>query len=135
MAADPKKELERLRREIEHHNRQYHQLDKPEITDQDFDRLFQRLLELEAQHPDLVTPDSPSQRVGSAPLGGFAQVTHAVPMLSLDKVFDEEDLKRFEERCKKRLGVDTGLIYSCEPKIDGVAVSLLYEKGVLVRGA
>ncbi|MDY6982521.1 MAG: NAD-dependent DNA ligase LigA, partial [Pseudomonadota bacterium] len=77
----------------------------------------------------------PSQRVGSAPLGGFAQVTHAVPMLSLDKVFDEEDLKRFEERCKKRLGVDTGLIYSCEPKIDGVAVSLLYEKGVLVRGA
>src|SRR5690606_27434151 len=135
MAADPKKELERLRREIEHHNRQYHQLDKPEITDQYFDRLFQRLLELEAQHPDLVTPDSPSQRVGSAPLSGFAQVTHAVPMLSLDKVFDEGDLKRFEERCKKRLGVDAGLIYSCEPKIDGVAVSLLYENGVLVRGA
>lgn len=135
MPADPKKELERLRREIEHHNRQYHQLDKPEITDQDFDRLFQRLLELEAQHPELVTPDSPSQRVGSAPLSGFAQVTHAVPMLSLDKVFDEEDLKRFEERCKKRLAIDTGLVYSCEPKIDGVAVSLLYENGVLVRGA
>lgn len=135
MAADPQKELERLRREIEHHNRQYHQLDQPEITDQDFDRLFARLLELEAQHPELVTPDSPSQRVGSAPLSGFAQVTHAVPMLSLDKVFDEEDLKRFEERCKKRLGIETGLVYSCEPKIDGVAVSLLYENGVLVRGA
>jgi DNA ligase (NAD+) len=135
MAADPQKELEGLRRAIEHHNRQYHQLDKPEITDQDFDRLFQSLLELEAQHPELVTPDSPSQRVGSAPLGGFAQVTHAVPMQSLDKVFDEDDLKRFEERCKKRLAIDTGLVYSCEPKIDGVAVSLLYEKGVLVRGA
>lgn len=135
MAADPQKELERLRREIAHHNRLYHQLDKPEITDEDFDRLFQRLLDIEAQHPELVTPDSPSQRIGSAPLGGFSQVTHAVPMLSLDKVFDEEDLKRFEERCKKRLGADSGLVYSCEPKIDGVAVSLLYEKGVLVRGA
>ena len=135
MAADPKKELERLRQEIEHHNRLYHQLDKPSITDQDFDRLFQRLLELEARHPELVTPDSPSQRVGSAPLGSFTQVTHAVPMLSLDKVFDEEDLKRFEERCKKRLGTDTELVYSCEPKIDGVAVSLLYEKGLLARGA
>jgi DNA ligase (NAD+) len=133
--ADPKKELERLRKEVEHHNKLYHQLDKPAITDQDFDRLFQRLLELEAQHPELVTPDSPSQRVGSAPLGSFTQVTHAVPMLSLDKVFDEEDLKRFEERCKKRLGSDEGLVYSCEPKIDGVAVSLLYEKGLLVRGA
>ncbi len=135
MAAEPKNELERLRKEIEHHNKLYHQLDKPAITDQDFDRLFQRLLELEAQHPELVTPDSPSQRVGSAPLGSFTQVTHAVPMLSLDKVFDEEDLKRFEERCKKRLGSDEGLVYSCEPKIDGVAVSLLYEKGLLVRGA
>jgi DNA ligase (NAD+) len=135
LAADPSRELERLRKEIEHHNKLYHQLDKPAITDQDFDRLFQRLLELEAQHPELVTPDSPSQRVGSAPLGSFTQVTHAVPMLSLDKVFDEEDLKRFEERCKKRLAFDAGLAYSCEPKIDGVAVSLLYEKGVLVRGA
>lgn len=135
MAADPSSELERLRKEIEHHNRLYHQLDKPAITDQDFDRLFQRLLELEAQYPNLVTPDSPSQRVGSAPLGSFAQVTHAVPMLSLDKVFDEEDLQRFEERCKKRLGTDAALVYSCEPKIDGVAVSLLYEKGLLVRGA
>ncbi len=135
MADDPKKELERLRRELERHNRLYHQLDTPEITDQDFDRLFQRLLELEALHPEFVTADSPSQRVGSAPLGSFTQVTHALPMLSLDKVFDEEDLKRFEERCKKRLASDAGLVYSCEPKIDGVAVSLVYEQGLLVRGA
>ncbi len=135
MAHDPKTELQHLRRQLEHHNRLYHQLDTPEITDQDFDRLFQRLLELEAHHPELVTPDSPSQRVGSAPLGSFTQITHALPMLSLDKVFDEEDLKRFEERCKKRLTLDTDLVYSCEPKIDGVAVSLLYENGILVRGA
>lgn len=135
MVHDPKTELQQLRRQIEHHNRLYHQFDTPEITDQEFDRLFQRLLELEAQHPELVTPDSPSQRVGSAPLGSFTQVTHALPMLSLDKVFDEEDLKRFEERCKKRLQVAAGLVYSCEPKIDGVAVSLVYENGVLVRGA
>ncbi|MEY4640648.1 MAG: NAD-dependent ligase LigA [Pseudomonadota bacterium] len=135
MKPGPKAELESLRRQVEHHNRLYHQLDKPEITDQDFDRLFQRLLQLEAEHPELVTPDSPSQRVGSAPLGSFAQVKHARPMLSLDKVFDEEDLKRFEERCKKRLGGDTDLVYSCEPKIDGVAVSIIYENGILARAA
>jgi DNA ligase (NAD+) len=132
---DPASELRQLRQQIEHHNRLYHQLDQPEITDQDFDLLFKRLLELEALHPELVTPDSPSQRVGSAPLGSFVQVRHALPMLSLDKVFDEEDLQRFEERCRKRLQTEAELVYSCEPKIDGVAVSLRYEKGLLVQGA
>jgi len=135
VADAPKAELTRLRQQIEQHNRLYHQLATPAITDQDYDRLFQRLLELEAQHPELVTSDSPSQRVGSAPLGGFAQVRHALPMLSLDKVVDADDLLRFEERCRKRLGSDALLEYSCEPKVDGVAVSLLYEKGILVRGA
>lgn len=128
-------ELAELRKQIEHHNRLYYQDDTPEITDQDYDRLFQRLLDIEAQHPELVTADSPSQRVGSAPLASFAQVTHAVPMLSLDKVFNEDDLQRFEERSKKRLQAENELEYSCEPKIDGVAVSLIYEKGILVRGA
>lgn len=128
-------ELAALRQQIEHHNRLYYQLDQPEITDQDYDRLFQRLLDIEAQHPELVTADSPSQRVGSAPLGSFTQVVHALPMLSLDKVFNEDDLRRFEERSKKRLQSEDELEYSCEPKIDGVAVSLLYERGVLVRGA
>lgn len=128
-------ELAELRRQIDYHNQRYHQLDAPEITDQDYDRLFQRLLDLEAAHPGYVTADSPSQRVGSAPRNSFVQVTHALPMLSLDKVFNEDDLQRFEERCKKRLQSDHGLDYSCEPKIDGIAVSLVYEQGMLTRGA
>lgn len=128
-------ELAELRRQIDYHNRRYHQLDAPAITDQDYDRLFQRLLDLEASHPDLVSADSPSQRVGSAPQSGFVQVTHALPMLSLDKVFNEDDLQRFEERCIKRLQLNDKPAYSCEPKIDGIAVSLIYEHGLLVRGA
>jgi DNA ligase (NAD+) len=128
-------ELIALRQQIERHNRLYHQLDKPEITDQEYDRLFERLLALETAHPELVTPDSPSQRVGSAPLAEFRQVRHAIPMLSLDKVFNEDDLNRFEERILKRLGTDDPIAFSCEPKIDGVAVSLLYEDGVLTRAA
>jgi len=128
-------ELAELRRQIDYHNQRYHQLDSPEIPDQDYDRLFQRLLDLESAYPELVTADSPSQRVGSAPKSGFAQVTHALPMLSLDKVFSQDDLQRFEERSRKRLQLDGELAYSCEPKIDGIAVSLIYEQGVLVRGA
>jgi DNA ligase (NAD+) len=128
-------ELQHLRQQIDHHNRRYHQLDSPEITDQAFDELFARLLQLEAEHPALVTPDSPSQRVGSAPVAGFTQVRHALPMLSLDKVFDEAELNRFEERCLKRLGRAGSLDYHCEPKVDGVAVSLLYEQGILRRAA
>lgn len=129
------KQLQDLRQQIDHHNRRYHQLDNPEITDQAYDELLARLLQLEAAHPELVTPDSPSQRVGSAPAAGFTQVAHVLPMLSLDKVFDEDELNRFEERCLKRLGREGPLEYNCEPKIDGVAVSLLYEQGVLKRAA
>lgn len=133
--APVQQKLQNLRQQIEHHNRLYHQLDAPEITDQEYDVLFSSLLDLEAEHPDLITPDSPTQRVGSAPLGSFAQINHELPMLSLDKVFDEDELNRFEERCLKRLNTSATLSYSCEPKIDGVAVSLLYENGLLVRGA
>jgi DNA ligase (NAD+) len=132
---DLQKELHELKQGIQHHNRLYHQLDRPEITDQQYDELFARLLELESLHPELVTPDSPSQQVGSKPLGGFRQVRHSLPMLSLDKVFDEDELNRFEERCLKRLNVEGPLEYHCEPKIDGVAVSLLYENGKLTRAA
>lgn len=138
MAAPPKNlvaELKALRKQIEHHNRLYYTHDAPEIPDQDYDRLFDRLLEIEAQWPALVTPDSPSQRIGSEPLSCFAQVRHEIPMLSLDKVTDEDQLKRFEERIIKRLVSDITIEYCCEPKVDGVAVSLLYEKGVLMRGA
>ncbi|HWK55024.1 MAG TPA: NAD-dependent DNA ligase LigA [Hyphomicrobiales bacterium] len=132
---DPQREIEALRREVERHNRLYHQQDRPEITDQEYDLLFQRLLQLEAAHPEFASLDSPTQRVGSAPVTGFAQVTHRIPMLSLDKVFNEDELNRFEERLRKRLASEEPLDYSCEPKIDGVAVSLRYEQGQLVQAA
>ena len=128
-------ELATLRKQISHHNRLYYRHDAPEIPDQDYDRLFDRLLEIEARWPELVTSDSPSQRVGSEPLSGFTQVSHEIPMLSLDKVTSEEELERFEARILKRLESDRIPEYSCEPKVDGVAVSLLYEDGLLVRGA
>ena len=133
---DLKSELQKLRQQIEYHNRLYHRQDTPEIPDQEFDRLFDRLLSLEKQHPELVTADSPSQRVGSEPLPGFTQIEHKIPMLSLEKAFDVESIKKFETRFSKRLPANGEPIeYSCEPKIDGVAVSLRYEKGVLVQAA
>ena len=128
-------ELKHLRSEINRHNSLYHQHDAPEIPDVDYDRLFDRLLELEAQFPSLLTSDSPSQRVGDTPLDSFNQVTHEIPMMSLAKVFNDSDLADFESRILKRLDSDVVPSYSCEPKIDGVAVSLLYEAGILVRAA
>lgn len=132
-------EIETLRRDINHHNSLYHQYDAPEIPDADYDRMFDRLLELEALYPELVTPDSPTQRIGDTALSGFAQVTHDVPMMSLAKVFNDADLADFEARIVKRLEIEDDHAqapsYSCEPKIDGVAVSLLYKKGILVRAA
>jgi len=133
---DLKSELLKLREQIEYHNRLYHRQDNPEIPDQEFDRLFDRLLSLEKQHPEFVTPDSPSQRVGSAPLPGFTQIVHKLPMLSLEKAFDIESIEKFEIRLNKRLPQNsTPIEYSCEPKIDGVAVSLRYENGLLVQAA
>jgi DNA ligase (NAD+) len=133
---DLKSELAELRQLIERHNRLYHQQDAPEIPDQEFDRLFDRLLEIEKKHPELITADSPSQRVGSEPLSGFKQIEHKIPMLSLEKAFDAESLNKFEIRLTKRLDENTKNIeYSCEPKIDGVAVSIRYEKGLLVQAA
>jgi DNA ligase (NAD+) len=136
-SSDPVQEITQLRELIHYHNSRYHQLDAPEISDQEYDKLFDRLLALEEQFPELVTPDSPTQRVGAAPLSSFAQVTHEVPMMSLAKVFNDSDLADFEARILKRLDIEgsNSPAYSCEPKIDGIAVSLLYEDGVLVRGA
>ena len=128
-------EIERLREAINHHNYLYHTLDTPEISDVEFDRLFQALKQLEADHPELITPESPTQRVGSAPLDAFTQVQHEMPMLSLDNAFGEDDMRDFDRRVRTRLGDDKEIVYVCEPKIDGVAVSLLYEAGRLVRGA
>lgn len=124
-----------LRTQLRHHEYQYHVLDAPEVPDAEYDRLMRELRTLEEQHPELVTPDSPTQRVGAAPLSAFDQVRHQVPMLSLDNVFDEESFLAFYKRVKDRLKVSTELTFCCELKLDGLAVSLLYENGELVQAA
>lgn len=123
----------KLRAEIERHNRLYYVEAKPEISDSAYDTLYRELVDLETQFPDLVTPDSPTQRVGGAPLAGFNQVRHAVPMMSLDNTYDREELTRFAERCRELAGRDVSWVV--EPKIDGLAVSLRYEDGRLVLGS
>ncbi|MDZ7684991.1 MAG: NAD-dependent DNA ligase LigA [Gammaproteobacteria bacterium] len=129
------REVRDLREQIDHHNYLYHSLDAPEISDAEFDRLFQRLRELESDYPELVTDDSPTQRIGAEPLAEFKQVRHALPMLSLENAFSDEDLHDFDRRIRDRLDTGDEIDYACEPKIDGVAVSLIYEHGKLVQGA
>ena len=132
-----------LRAELDQHNYRYHVLDEPSIPDAEYDRLFRELKALEAEHPELVTTDSPTQRVGSTALSAFTQVRHEVPMLSLGNAFDETDMREFDRRVSEGLDLPAGDLfgggaeveYSCEPKLDGLAVSLLYRNGVLVRGA
>lgn len=128
------REVDKLREQIEHHNRLYYGDDAPQIPDADFDALVLRLEELEEKY-DLSDKDSPTQRVGGEAIAGFTQVTHEIAMLSLNKVFDEADLQSFEARIKKRLETESTIEYSCEPKVDGIAVSLLYRDGVLERAA
>lgn len=128
-------QLEQLRAALRHHEYQYHVLDAPEVPDAEYDRLMRKLRALEEQHPELITPDSPTQRVGAAPLSAFSQVRHEVPMLSLDNVFDDESYLAFDKRVHDRLKTAESLTFCCELKLDGLAVSLLYEDGVLVRGA
>lgn len=128
------KEVAALRQEIQKHDRLYHTLDSPEIADADYDELMLRLETLEQKY-NLVTPESPTQRVGSKPLSEFTQVSHEIAMLSLNKVFNEQDLIDFENRLFKRLEDNNQIEFSCEPKVDGVAVSLLYRGGKLVRAA
>ena len=132
-----------LRAELDQHNYRYHVLDEPSIPDAEYDRLFHELKALEAEHPELVTADSPTQRVGSTALSAFTQVRHEVPMLSLGNAFDETDMREFDRRVSEGLDLPAGDLfgggaeveYSCEPKLDGLAVSLLYQDGNLVRGA
>ncbi|MGI8473843.1 NAD-dependent DNA ligase LigA [Pectobacterium brasiliense] len=124
-----------LRRVLRHHEYKYHVEDAPEIPDIEYDKLMQELKALEADHPELVTSDSPTQRVGAAPLAAFEQVRHEVPMLSLDNVFDEESYLAFSKRIGDRLKNGDDLTFCCELKLDGLAVSLLYEDGVLVQAA
>ena len=135
--AVPKKilrEIDTLRQQIDHHNRLYHSQDAPEIPDADFDALLLRLEELETKY-ELLDETSPSQRIGGEAIAGFTQVRHEIAMLSLGKVFNEADLQSFELRLKKRLDTESSIKYSCEPKVDGIAVSLLYKDGLLVRAA
>ena len=124
-----------LREQLNDYNYQYYVLDDPTVPDAEYDRLFQQLKQLEADNPDFVTPDSPTQRVGDVPLGEFEPVAHELRMLSLDNAFNAEDMQAFDRRIKERLGDSATVEYACEPKLDGVAISLLYEKGLLVRGA
>jgi len=124
-----------LRTTLRHQEDPYHVIDTPEMPDAEFDRLMRELRELEAQHPELITPDSPTQRVGAAPLASFSQIRHEVPMLSLDNVFDEESFLAFNKRVQDRLKNSDDLTYCCELKLDGLAVSILYENGLLVQAA
>jgi len=129
-----RQEIEKLRAQIARHDRLYYADNKPEISDRDYDRLLERLRKLEADHPDLVTPDSPTQRVGDRPINGFTHVTHAVSMLSIDNTYNEADLRAFDERVRKGLDGDK-YEYIVDPKIDGVSATLRYESGRLVQAA
>lgn len=135
--------IQALRAELDEHNYRYYVLDEPSVPDAEYDRLFRELQALEAEHPELVTPDSPTQRVGGEALSVFGEVRHEVPMLSLGNAFEEEDLLAFDRSVQSGLGLSGGDLfgggaaveYSCEPKLDGLAVSLLYRNGMLERGA
>jgi len=128
-------QINQLRTQLRHHEYQYHVLDAPEVPDAEYDRLMRELRELETAHPELITADSPTQRVGAAPISAFEQVKHQVPMLSLDNVFDDESYLAFYKRVQDRLKTTEPLTFCCELKLDGLAVSLLYENGELVQAA
>ena len=131
----PAEEIKTLRDQLNDWSHRYYVLDDPSVPDAEYDRAFRRLEALEAEHPDLVTSDSPTQRVGDRPLEAFDEVRHDVPMLSLGNAFDEQELRDFDQRVRERLGVKGPVSYVAEPKLDGLAVSLLYENGELVRAA
>jgi DNA ligase (NAD+) len=124
-----------LRQTLERHNHAYYVLDAPTIADAEYDRLFRELQQLEASHPELQSEDSPTRRVGAPPAAEFRQVAHAVPMLSLNNAFSADEVTAFDRRCRDGLENDEDIVYACEPKFDGLAISLVYENGVLVRGA
>ena len=134
MGRESPKRVEELRAEIRRHDHHYYALAAPVISDAEYDRLFAELRRLEAAHPELVTPDSPTQRVGGQPIEGFEHVRHAVPMLSIDNTYDESQLREFDARVRKIVETDD-YCYVVDPKVDGVAVSLVYENGVLVMAA
>ena len=137
--AGPAKEsaarVEELKETLERYNHRYHALDDPEVPDSEYDRLMLELRALETQNPELLTPDSPTQRVGAAPVAAFGAVKHRLAMLSLDNAFSAEDVRDFDRRVQERLGATGSVRYSAEPKLDGLAISARYENGVFVQGA
>ncbi|MET0229563.1 MAG: NAD-dependent DNA ligase LigA, partial [Rhodanobacteraceae bacterium] len=131
---DPAARAADLRERIDDANYRYHVLDEPAIADSEYDRLMRELQEIETAHPELATPDSPTQRVGAVPIGAFAPVPHRIPMLSLANAFTAEEVREFVRKIEQRLDV-ADPVFSVEPKFDGLAISLRYENGTLVRGA
>src|SRR6267154_3735316 len=127
------KKIAALREQIRHHEYRYYVLDAPEISDADFDKLMNELKRLEAEHPALVTPDSPTQRVGGKPREGFVKAKHSSPMLSLDNAYTEEELRDWERRVHELTG-RTDIEYTCEPKVDGMSLAIRYSNGHLDRG-
>ena len=123
-----------LRREIRRHDHLYYSKDRPEISDAEYDRLFRELVALESEHPELITSDSPTQRVGAPPIDELAKVPHEKPMLSLDSITDREDVQAFDTRMKRELESDH-VTYTVEPKFDGLSVELVYDQGKFVRGS
>ncbi len=130
-----KEQVRDLREQLNYHNYRYYVLDDPIIADVEYDRMFRRLLELEQQYPELITPDSPSQRVGGKPLSRFEEVRHVHPMLSLDNIFDRTELPEFEEKLQRYLKSEQSFHYIAEPKMDGLAVELVYEQGLFTVGS
>ena len=128
------KRIKKIRTQIKHHDELYYQKNKPEISDAEYDRVFSELKKLEKQYPQWITPDSPTQKVGGRLTAKFSPVTHKVPLLSLDSLFEWDDVLAFDQRIKKLIG-DRAFEYSCEPKFDGLSVSLVYKDGHFVQAA
>ncbi|WP_027696975.1 NAD-dependent DNA ligase LigA [Vibrio litoralis] len=135
MSSEIEKKIEQLRETLHHHGVRYYVEDNPEITDAEYDRLMRELIALEQENPEFASDSSPSMRVGGKPLDGFTQVKHEIPMLSLDNAFEEPELDNFHKKIATRLKNKQCDVYCCEPKLDGLAVSLLYENGILVQAA
>lgn len=129
------KDAEKLRQQLNEYNYHYYVLDEPIISDAEYDELYKKLKEIETHHPELITIDSPTQRVGAKPLKAFAELKHVVPMLSLDNAFADEDVVAFDQRIKDRLKINHDIEYVCEPKLDGLAVTMHYQHGVLIKAA
>jgi len=135
MNEDTRKRAAELRKALHRHNYLYYILDEPEISDAEYDRLMQELIALEAAYPELIEPDSPTQRVGAVPLEKFETVAHTIPMLSLENAFDEDEVFAFDQRVRRFLDTDSPLLYTAEPKMDGVAVEIVYENGRLIEAS